>query len=387
MHYLHVATATLILFTISLILGRQKQLSDWILISWLIVFFANVATFFILELPGEHTYPLENIILGFSDASVFLHGPLFWLYTCALTRPGFRFQWRHVLHLVPFLIFFGLILSGQIYNSETSYFTVKVESIVKFISILAYLLAIIFSLLKYRRHVEDIFSNAEKKYLDWLWSLSLAILALWIIGIISTVRGWIGTVSPPVGDGPVLKYSTDFFIVLMSYFGFRQSAIFEQSNRTAQVPDELNSLDQLTSEVFDVEKKDSPKYLKSGLNVSRSKEIHVELLRLMEFEKPYMDEELTLFSLAGIMKIPPNHLSQVINTYEHRNFFDFINYHRVEEIKKIIHSDKYKNYSLLGIGFECGFNSKAAFNRAFKKFVGQTPSEFKKSGTGGSISV
>src|ERR1700704_1760727 len=104
MHYLHVATATLILFTISLILGRQKQLSDWILISWLIVFFSNVATFFVLELHQQLSDSWEIILVNFSDASIFLHGPVFWLYTCALTRPGFRFQWRHAFHLIPFLV-------------------------------------------------------------------------------------------------------------------------------------------------------------------------------------------------------------------------------------------------------------------------------------------
>jgi AraC-like DNA-binding protein len=382
MHYLHVATATLILFTISLILGRQKQLSDWILISWLIVFFSNVAVFFMLELHQQSSFSSwEIILLDFSDASVFLHGPAFWLYTCALTRPGFRLQPRHIFHVIPFLIFIVLILSGQLYNSGTTYFTVKVTSMAKLISILVYILAVILLLLKYRKHVEDIFSNAEKKYLDWLWLLSLAILVLWVIGFGSTVMGWFGTVSPPVGDGPVLKYATDLFIVLMSYFGFKQNAIFEPSNLPVPVLEELNSIEKLTDEVSDTGKQDSPKYVKSGLSDARSKEIHTELLQLIESNKPYMEEDLTLFSLAAMMKIPPNHLSQVINMCEHRNFFDFINYYRVEEIKKIIHSDKYKNFSLLGIGFECGFNSKAAFNRAFKKFTGQTPSEFKK-GTG-----
>jgi len=142
--------------------------------------------------------------------------------------------------------------------------------------------------------------------------------------------------------------------------------------------EEVTNLGDIVSVIPAQEKNDSPKYVKSGLSNNRSKEIHTSLLGLMALDKPYMDEDLTLFSLAAIMQVPPNHLSQVINMYEHRNFFDFINYYRVEEIKKIIHTDKYKNFSLLGIAFECGFNSKAAFNRAFKKFTGQTPSSFKK---------
>jgi len=225
--------------------------------------------------------------------------------------------------------------------------------------------------------VEDIFSNAEKKYLDWLWLLSLGILALWVIGFVTTVMGWFENILQPVVDGPLLKISTDIFVIMMSYFGFRQNAVFESQNQ-APALEELTSLEEMPHEISEINKQGSPKYVKSGLSAERSKEIHTSLLEMMESAKPYIDENLTLFSLAAIMKVPPNHLSQVINMYEHRNFFDFTNYYRVEEIKKIIHLDKFKNFSLLGIGFECGFNSKAAFNRAFKKFTGQTPSEFKK---------
>jgi len=105
-----------------------------------------------------------------------------------------------------------LVLSGQLYNQDTTYFTVKMISLVKLASMLVYILAVVLLLLKYRKHVEDIFSNAEKKYLDWLWLLSLALLALWVIAFGSTVIGWAGTVSPPVGDGPVLKFSADFLL-------------------------------------------------------------------------------------------------------------------------------------------------------------------------------
>ena len=61
------------------------------------------------------------------------------------------------------------------------------------------------------------------------------------------------------------------------------------------------------------------------------------------------------------------------------NFFDYINQYRVQEFKAAVTDPKNKNYSLLGIAFECGFNSKSAFNRMFKKSTGLTPSQFKES--------
>ena len=60
-----------------------------------------------------------------------------------------------------------------------------------------------------------------------------------------------------------------------------------------------------------------------------------------------------------------------------KNFFDLINGYRVEEAKEKL-SDFKEEQTILGIGFEVGFNSKSAFNRVFKKFTQMTPSEFRK---------
>jgi len=79
--------------------------------------------------------------------------------------------------------------------------------------------------------------------------------------------------------------------------------------------------------------------------------------------------------------IPTHQLSRVINEHFGRNFFDFINGYRVAEVKRKILDPAYAHFSLLGIAFESGFNSKSAFNRVFKKITGQTPSQFKESGT------
>ena len=69
--------------------------------------------------------------------------------------------------------------------------------------------------------------------------------------------------------------------------------------------------------------------------------------------------------------------SGLINEKENLNFFDYINRYRVKAIKDQILSGKLEEHTLLGVGLDCGFNSKASFNRAFKKYTGLTPTEFK----------
>jgi AraC-like DNA-binding protein len=144
----------------------------------------------------------------------------------------------------------------------------------------------------------------------------------------------------------------------MGYFGIRQPSIFTDTPI--------------------VGKKRKIKYQKSGLTDSGAKKVYESLIHLMQEEKPFLEPDLTLFTLAEMINIPPNHLSQVINSLAGKNFFDFINYYRVEEAKRNIILQKYEHLTLLGIAFESGFNSKASFNRAFKRQVGITPSEFKK---------
>ena len=61
------------------------------------------------------------------------------------------------------------------------------------------------------------------------------------------------------------------------------------------------------------------------------------------------------------------------------NFNELINTYRIQAVKERLIDPGYSHLSILGIAFESGFNSKATFNRAFKQFTQQTPSEFLKS--------
>ena len=98
----------------------------------------------------------------------------------------------------------------------------------------------------------------------------------------------------------------------------------------------------------------------------------------MEIEKPFLDENLSLYLLAKQSEITQPHLSQIINQHFKMNFYDFINRYRVEEAKQKLTSSNFDHLSVLGIAFDCGFKSKSSFNRYFKKYTGVSPSTFKK---------
>jgi len=107
-------------------------------------------------------------------------------------------------------------------------------------------------------------------------------------------------------------------------------------------------------------------------------ERHLSKLRhLMEREKLYTEPELKLHEVADHVGVPPHKLSQIINQEFGKSFQDFLNQYRVEEFKRIISIEKPDNSTLLAIAMKVGFNSKSAFNAAFKKFTQESPSEFK----------
>ena len=96
----------------------------------------------------------------------------------------------------------------------------------------------------------------------------------------------------------------------------------------------------------------------------------------MSEERPYTNVGLTLNELAKMLNISPHLLSKIINEVYEKNFFDFINSYRIEEFKTRFEDPKNRQYTMLAIAFEVGFNSKTAFNRAFKKMTQQSPREY-----------
>lgn len=99
----------------------------------------------------------------------------------------------------------------------------------------------------------------------------------------------------------------------------------------------------------------------------------------METNLFYLNPELTLKSLADHLNIHPNILSKIINDGVDKNFSDFVNGYRVNAVIEKLNSGNYGHITLLGLSFECGFNSKTTFNRVFKNSTGMTPLSYKKS--------
>ncbi len=101
-----------------------------------------------------------------------------------------------------------------------------------------------------------------------------------------------------------------------------------------------------------------------------------KLLEALERQKIYKDPKMTIAILAGHLGWPINNVSVLINETFQTNFNDLINQYRINEFKQRCTEPQSQRYSILGLGQEAGFSSKASFYRIFKKKVGMTPTEF-----------
>tara|TARA_R110000868_G_scaffold196496_4_gene442428 strand:- start:1829 stop:2359 length:531 start_codon:yes stop_codon:yes gene_type:complete len=92
--------------------------------------------------------------------------------------------------------------------------------------------------------------------------------------------------------------------------------------------------------------------------------------------KVHLDPKLSLQELAMLLEVNDTILSNTINAHYKKNFRSLINALRVKEVENRLLNEGSGNLSLLGLAYECGFNSEASFYRIFKSTTGLTPKQF-----------
>jgi AraC-like DNA-binding protein len=119
------------------------------------------------------------------------------------------------------------------------------------------------------------------------------------------------------------------------------------------------------------------KYYNSSISPDDLENMAKILNKCMQFDKPWLNDQLSLDTLSKVTGLSKHHITQVCNNYFHKTFYQYVNEFRVEKAKKMI-SDWHNKRSLLDIAYDCGFSSKSSFNRYFKTYTNTTPSSFRK---------
>ena len=121
------------------------------------------------------------------------------------------------------------------------------------------------------------------------------------------------------------------------------------------------------------------KYKKSSLAENEKNVILDHIISQMENEKYFIRSTASLSGLAKTIHQSPHHVSQVINEKLGQSFFELLAVHRVKEAQEILNTELGKKLTIEEVAERVGYNSKSAFNAAFKKITAETPSSYRNS--------
>ena len=316
-----------------------------------------------------------------------LLGPLVYFYFRSLTNRNFHWRRKDLWHFVPTILakayllalflkeiviehqMLGLPLGGHFGTRGPLYIAGVSEAFAWLdwlapISIFGYLGATLWQFRAYRRYLQAHFSNPDPVDFRWLRHFLIAFLLTQVIYWAFQVVSAFSVAGLSYAEQWYSFFSWGLIIYYLSIAGLLANAKeqwlldFELKPRRGQPfpPPE-------------VEEKEQPP---TPDQLQRAK-LETWLAR----EKPYLAPGLTLKDLADQLDMPQGELSRLINGAYQQNFNDFINRYRVEAVKQALFDPGKQHLSLLGIALDCGFNSKATFNRVFKQHTGLSPSAWR----------
>jgi AraC-like DNA-binding protein len=359
---IYLGTAQGIILSLILLTTRRGNIYANRILGIKILLF-TVVIFTFLFRPGELT---DICFLCIVIQHIFLIiSPFIYLYTAALTNPEVKIKPKYIYNFIPFflsiaayLIYYFLI-SGTLNSREMIISLGNFAQIMVFFIVLVMMTFLILSFMiikQYKKTIKNIFSSLQSINLQWLQWVLIGYAVILILVIILQF----------LGNGyyiwGMICILLSFFFYFTGYMGLRQPEIFSGFSPSIIVNNNSTK----------------KKYEKSALTGDKSEDYLSKLMELINREKIYLESEINLPMLASRLNISPNHLSQIINERLKKNFFDFINYYRVEESKKMLSSEKYSHFNILAIGLEAGFNSNTTFISAFKRYEKTTPSEYRK---------
>ncbi len=344
---------------------RGNRIANRFLAAFVIVLAISVGGATLASEPLIFLYPH---MLKIQDPLQYLGAPLLFLYVRTLITGRSESGKKDLLHFIPFGLCFLFLAPFYLQSGEAKFISIGsysyfwrrwsyIRSTALIVQVIIYLSLIALMLAAYSQRLKRQTSPADKSVLFQVRFLLATLTAVWVMG---SLKFLLTTLYPAYNTQTVdllVPASLSVFVYAMGYIGLRK-------------PEALTGMDELPTP--------PRRYEKSTLTLERSDTYLQRLLDLMNTEKPYLDGDITLQKLSKTLSITPHHLSQTINEQLNQNFFDFINSYRIEEAKRMLHDPAKKHYSILAVSEEVGFNSKSAFNTAFKKHVKTTPSEFRK---------
>lgn len=362
--FLLIGSALSLLMAIFLWVNSAKLFANSILgimnFFWgfIVFIFAIQSNEFYVKFP--HLFKITSVI----PISLF---PLLYIYIKSyLTDKKWNF-WNLAIHFLPMVIYFIVISPFYFQTTEVKRELIKTGNFPSYLGVVASVFDIVIivqgivytalSMKTIQKYFDIEAGNLSKRQhyiLNWLIFFVLSYVLLWAFGAVGAVLEML-RIKVPFDLFNFFYLGLTILTVSIGVFALRCPYVLFQKLKT--VPGEINEPEKYTVN------EDSDKGLKTILNY-------------LEKEKAYLKNDLSLQDMADATGIPKHRISAVFNKELGKNFYEILNEYRTQEAIRLFNDGKHLNFTLTYIAEMAGFNSRATFNRIFKKITNYTPSEY-----------
>lgn len=344
----------------------------------------------------NHNYEVYKILDSvwvFTSLSVY---PLYYYYLRLLTIDvRINFRWGWILLPAVILSLFSAILYLVMSPAESEQFvqeilyhnsdshnsyplTVRLQEmrihLFRYIFVVEVAMTVVFGLRlinRFNKKVRTFYSNVQDKELR---SLRMLLLFLVVTSVVSLVSNLIGkdffTEHPYLLAIPSITHSLALFGI--SYAGYRQSFTIRDLTR------EMNADNENAIGVkFAAEEETDEENEKKGLNGKEYDQLHRKLEQLMQQERVYLNPELRLNELAGMLGTNRTYVSRLIHNRRNLNFCDYVNHYRIQHAKKLLTESNSDELPIDEVALRSGFSSNSTFYRVFTGKEGISPSRYR----------
>ena len=320
----------------------------------------------------------------------FLLGPAFFCYFLSLANAHFQLRkyWKHFIPAAFFLLLDTVVAARDLliwtifqgkelpffhntrgpwaeYLDNLDEWWYNLLGPLSQLHLIAYLMATIYLYRRYKKYLVANFSNPEPLQFRWLNFIIIILGATFAVSLAGRVASMFVEMS-------YIQAWYYYFVVSVAIFVLSIQA-YRQSTRNLLQLDFLP--DAGPPPTVEAGEPAAPNTPDSDLEQLRRR-----LDGLMAAERPYLDPDLNIRQLAERLNSNTTYLSRVINGSYGQNFNDFINGYRVRAFEEKLRAGEHQKYTFLSLALDCGFNSKATFNRAFRKHTGKSPGEYVEGG-------
>jgi AraC-like DNA-binding protein len=340
--------------------------------------------------------PYRDILFYVPLPQLYFIGPVIFFYIQSLLNPSFRFgkkQWLHLLPGIGYLLYSMVIFITDKLILHKYYFLADGidrdfdiwYQVTGFFSMIVYLFFSLRYYQLYKKLMVQVISYADTVLFRWVHHFLMAFLAMQLLELTFFIGSFFfANLGDYVGSWwKFFSFSLIFYYIAITGYAnsvqtkvpFRLHLLGYKNAMLLNPPLLQNDTNPVIEEAEVIEIQTKSDVL-ANEGVQMLDEWKPKIRSYIVDQQAYQDPELSLTQVSKALKTNPTIISKVINQGFQLNFNDFINQYRIEAVKDKLKAGEQKTQTLLGIAYDCGFNSKATFNRAFKKVTGLSPKQW-----------